>query len=134
MHPYLIGSDFFRKISHPNVISVLDLIEVPSEHQIWLVMDLANGGSLEKYCTGEKRGELGTDQKIQIGVDCWSALHYLHKVAGIAHKDLKPANVLVSLNPGQIWDCAKISVFSYMPVTASVLKFAILALQKSRST
>lgn len=63
--------------------------------EVWIVTELMDGGSLRPYCTGSKRHELQVDQKSEVSLQCWSALAYLHDVAKITHKDIKPENLLV---------------------------------------
>lgn len=87
----------YRKFSHPYIVSILDVVDHLEESEIWIITELLNGGSLRPHCTEEKRGHLTVAEKTSIGVQCLSALCYLHKSL-VSHKDLKPDNILVPLD------------------------------------
>ena len=62
--------------------------------ELWIVTEFLDGGTLRPYCTGDLR--LTATQRLRIGEQCWSALEYLNEKVSIAHKDIKPENILVS--------------------------------------
>lgn len=90
------NSRFYRRVNHPNIIFVLSVVDNLNEGEIWIVTELLDGGSLVEYCFKDKRDVLNVHEKIRIGVQCWSALSYLHDIARITHHDIKPANILVT--------------------------------------
>ena len=63
----------------------------PSAPQIYLVMELIDGGDLR---TRLRRGPLCPLQVGYLGYDIGGGLQYLHE-AGFVHRDIKPANVLL---------------------------------------
>ncbi|WP_425550161.1 serine/threonine-protein kinase, partial [Actinomycetospora chlora] len=83
-------------LSHPNVVTLYDVVEVASEP--YVVMELLPSRSLASYI-GE-RGTLTQPQAAEIGSAVASALQTAHR-AGITHRDVKPGNVLIGEN-GQI--------------------------------
>ncbi|MHC1559511.1 serine/threonine-protein kinase [Actinomycetospora sp. C-140] len=83
-------------LSHPNVVTLYDVVEVASEP--YVVMELLPSRSLASYI-GE-RGTLSQPEAAEIGSAVASALQTAHR-AGITHRDVKPGNVLIGEN-GQI--------------------------------
>ena len=83
-------------LSHPNVVTLYDVVEVNSEP--YVVMELLPSRSLASYI-GE-RGTLTQPEAAEIGSAVASALTTAHR-AGITHRDVKPGNVLIGEN-GQI--------------------------------
>lgn len=68
----------------------------PAHKEIWIVTELLDAGSLLLYCFGDERNHISAADKVEVGVQCWSALCYLHIVAKVAHMDIKPQNIVVS--------------------------------------
>lgn len=79
-----------RKLEHPNIVRVLDVGE---EGELpWLVMEIVDGGSLDKRVNRE--GPLDADAAHRLALELLSALGCAH-AAGIVHRDVKPGNVLL---------------------------------------
>src|SRR3954466_15880144 len=78
------------RLSHPHAISVYDVAEEAGEP--WLVMEYLPSRSLAAVLTED--GLLRVDQVAQIGAQVADALAATHG-AGIVHRDVKPANVLI---------------------------------------
>jgi len=80
------------RLEHPGLVRVIDFGE--EEGVLYLVMDLVDGFSLEKYLAKRKdpMSEL-TVLKVLLAVA--GAMQTAHG-AGIVHRDLKPANILIS--------------------------------------
>ncbi|GAB3321191.1 hypothetical protein GCM10027451_42450 [Geodermatophilus aquaeductus] len=78
------------RLSHPHAISVYD---VALEQGVpWLVMEYLPSRSLAAVLAED--GPLRTDQAAQVGAQLADALAAVH-AAGIVHRDVKPANVLI---------------------------------------
>jgi len=88
-----------QSVDHPYILSVLGVVDNLAEKELWIITELLGAGSLRPYCTGDKCGTISVVDKIAIGVQCWSALSYLHDTANITHKDIKPENILLSNAP-----------------------------------
>ena len=83
------------RLSHPHAISVYDVaLENGSP---WLVMEYLPSRSLATVLTED--GILRVDQVAQIGAQVADALAATH-AAGIVHRDVKPANILIGQGPG----------------------------------
>ena len=80
-----------RKVSHPNVVRTFEFgrsgTGVP-----YLVMEYVEGRPLDRYL--EEEGRLSPAEIARIGSTIAEAIHAAHE-AGIAHRDLKPGNVMI---------------------------------------
>ncbi|MFB9909008.1 serine/threonine-protein kinase [Allokutzneria oryzae] len=77
---------------HPNVVAVHDVViddEIP-----WIIMGLVTGKSLEKHLVD---GPLSAELTSRVATALLNALEAAHD-AGIVHRDVKPANVLLADN------------------------------------
>ena len=81
------------RLTNPSVVTVFDVIE--EEGSIWLVMELVDAPSMSQLVVDG--GPLDHARAARIGLDVLDALDEAH-AAGIVHRDVKPANVLV--DPG----------------------------------
>lgn len=72
-------------LTHPNLARVYDTYELANE--IWLVLDLAEGGELLDQII--ERGEFSEVDAAKIVKQVVEGLDYLHK-KGVVHRDLKP--------------------------------------------
>jgi hypothetical protein len=78
------------RISHPNVVTVHDV--VVADDRPWIVMQLVEGQSLADAV--ERDGPLDPRRAAEVGVAVLAALRAAH-AAGVLHRDVKPANVLL---------------------------------------
>ncbi|TKR94676.1 hypothetical protein L596_008936 [Steinernema carpocapsae] len=80
-----------RRYEHPNIVRFYG---VAIEHEpIMLVMELVNGGSLDKYL--EKKGSsISTNERVSMCYDAAKGLEYLHD-KGCIHRDVAARNCLV---------------------------------------
>jgi eukaryotic-like serine/threonine-protein kinase len=84
---------------HPNVVQILDA--VADTDAPYLVMEYVPGVTLRRFCRADKL--LPLTQVIEIGFKCAMALAYCFR-QGIIHRDVKPANLLVTLQGDRIGD------------------------------
>ncbi|MDN3565092.1 serine/threonine-protein kinase, partial [Paeniroseomonas aquatica] len=78
-------------LRHANIVAVLDYGETAEE--AWIVMELVEGGSLQRLLDGG--GPLPPDRAAGIMVQLLEGLGYAH-ARGIAHRDLRAANILLT--------------------------------------
>jgi serine/threonine protein kinase len=78
------------RLDHPRVTKVYDVVE--EDGKPWLVMELVAARTLQDIL--EEQGPLPPAAVARIGLDVVDALEAAHE-AGIVHRDVKPANVLV---------------------------------------
>ena len=90
------------ELSHPNVVFAIDAGEVPVERGrtplVYLVMELIDGGDLEKYAM--KHGILGVAEACSFIRQAAAGLQAAHD-RHLVHRDLKPSNLLLT-SSGQV--------------------------------
>ena len=81
---------------HPGVVPIFDAgsCEV---HGPYLVLERVEGRTLESFILARQR--LDVPSVVAIAVQLGEALAHVHRV-GVVHRDVKPANVLVTREPG----------------------------------
>lgn len=87
------------QLVHPNVVQILDAVadaEAP-----YLVMEYVPGFTLRRFCRADKL--LPLTQIIEVGFKCAMALGYCFR-QGIIHRDVKPANLLVTMDGDRVGD------------------------------
>jgi serine/threonine protein kinase len=85
------------QLHHPNVVQILDA--VADDEAPYLVMEYVNGVTLRRFCRADSLLPLA--QIVEIGFKCAMALGYCFR-QGLIHRDVKPANLLVTLDGDQI--------------------------------
>ncbi|MEA2932387.1 MAG: eukaryotic-like serine/threonine-protein kinase, partial [Actinomycetota bacterium] len=78
------------RLAHPNVVATFDT-GVDGD-MAFIVMELVDGRTLRDVLV--ERGPLPPPEAVSIAAQAADALHYAHE-AGIVHRDVKPANILL---------------------------------------
>lgn len=108
-----------KSLSHKHIVPLLDFFETPST--FYLVMEKCNGGDvLDRVASIEQYTE---KDACQFSKGLLEAVQYMHK-RGIAHRDLKPQNLLLENNADNT--SVKICDFGYakrvhVPLSLSTL-------------
>ena len=89
------------KLSHPNIVSVYDF--GTADHSYYIVMELVDGATLGDLMRQE--GTLPEPVALDYAIQISSGLAYAHR-QGLLHRDVKPANILVTKD-----DVVKLSDF-----------------------
>ena len=84
------------RVSNRNVVTVYDV--ATEDGRPWIVMELVRGLALSDVLDAE--GPISPQRAAHIGAEVLSALRAAHE-AGVLHRDVKPANVLIS-NDGRV--------------------------------
>ncbi|WP_433225862.1 serine/threonine-protein kinase [Actinomadura formosensis] len=79
------------RLHHPNVVTIHHIVDSPEMPHPWLVMELVRGQSLQERLA---HGPLPPAEAAALGRGLLAALRAAHE-AGICHRDVKPANVLL---------------------------------------
>ncbi|ANN18231.1 hypothetical protein SD37_23040 [Amycolatopsis orientalis] len=87
------------QLSHPNIVTVYDVFHHDGVSHV--VMELLDGTDLAEHV--EQVGPLPMHRVAQIGLDLLSALTAAH-AAGIVHRDVKPANVVLTSESAKLTD------------------------------
>ncbi|MFD8723037.1 serine/threonine-protein kinase [Streptomyces sp. NPDC059629] len=79
------------RVDHPNVVTIHHIVDGGPGTYPWIVMELVTGGSLADRLA---LGPMNPTEAARIGLEVLAALRAAHG-AGIEHRDVKPANVLL---------------------------------------
>jgi eukaryotic-like serine/threonine-protein kinase len=80
------------RLSHANIVQVFDIGQ-DDQARPFIVMEYVEGETLAE--TLAREGRLAVDRVVEIGLQCCAGLAYAH-TAGLIHRDVKPANLLVA--------------------------------------
>ncbi len=85
-------TDILKKLSHPNLPSIIDVID--TEDSFIIIMDYIEGNSLNKAL--EEYGAQPQEQVIEWAKQLCDVLGYLHsREKPIIYRDMKPANIML---------------------------------------
>ncbi len=91
MEQFLREGRMGLRLRHPNIVNILDV--VPDQRNPFLVMEFVEGQTLRELV--KVRGRLPADLSLRLMYEIASGLAYASSL-GIAHRDLKLSNVLIS--------------------------------------
>ncbi|MEO7335705.1 MAG: serine/threonine-protein kinase [Caldimonas sp.] len=94
------------RLEHPNVVQIYDA--VPDPVAPYLVMEYVPGTTLRPYCRADHL--LSLELIVEIGFKCAVALGFVFR-QGLIHRDVKPANLLATLDDQGVITDVKISDF-----------------------
>ncbi|OCF35480.1 CAMKK/ELM protein kinase [Kwoniella heveanensis BCC8398] len=94
----------FKKVNHPNVVRMKEIIDDPESSKIYMIMEWCENGEI-RWKEAEGLPALTVGESRKIFRDTLLGLEYLHH-QGIIHRDIKPSNLLRSAD-----DTVKISDF-----------------------
>lgn len=84
-------------MSHRGIAQILDA-GVTNEGRPWFAMELVRGQALTSYCDAHKTS---IADRLQLFIKVCDAVQHAHN-KGIAHRDLKPGNILVVAADGEV--------------------------------
>jgi serine/threonine protein kinase len=88
--------DMMRKLQHPHIIKLLDVVTHPDTGALCPVMEYAPNGDLLRRLNNQLQ-PLYESQAKQLFAQLVSAVEYLHSI-NVVHIDIKPENMLLDSN------------------------------------
>lgn len=84
-----------KKLNHPNLVSLIEVLDDPTEDSLYMVMEMCKKGVIMKVGLGEWADPYD-DERCRLWFrDLILGIEYLH-AQGIAHRDIKPDNCLLT--------------------------------------
>ena len=96
LKPFILEAEISLQLKHENIITYYEIYE--DSKYITYVMDLGEGGDLFDFIVGCPLGHLPADIVIDLSIQIFSVVDYLHSVKGIVHRDLKPENFMIKID------------------------------------
>jgi serine/threonine protein kinase len=96
LKPFILEAEISLQLKHENIITYYEIYE--DSQYISYVMDLGEGGDLFDFIVGCPLGHLPADIVIDLLIQIFEVVDYLHSVKGIVHRDLKPENFMIKIN------------------------------------
>lgn len=90
---FLTEAALAGKLQHPHIVAIHDAVSGGDEN--YIVMEYADGGTLEQYCRYENL--LPVERLVELMFMACLALDHAHQ-QGVIHRDIKPANLLLCGN------------------------------------
>ena len=92
----LLEAEISLSIKHENIITYYEIYE--DLEYISYVMDLGEGGDLFDFIVGCPLGHLPADIVIELLIQIFDVVDYLHSNKKVIHRDLKPENFMIKIN------------------------------------
>ena len=96
LKPFILEAEISLQIKHKNIIEYYEIFE-DSEY-ISYVMDIGEGGDLFDFITQCPLGYLPADIVMDLLIQIFEVVDYLHTQKRIVHRDLKPENFMIKIN------------------------------------
>ena len=83
-----------KKLSHPNVVRMLEVIDDPDEDNLFFIMEYVDGGAIVELGADGTCQALEENRVHDLLCQALRGLEYLH-AQKVVHRDLKPDNILI---------------------------------------
>ncbi|KAH8673809.1 kinase-like domain-containing protein [Xylariales sp. PMI_506] len=94
-----------KKLNHPNLVSLIEVLDDPDEDSLWMVLEMCKKGVVMKVGLDEIADPYPEETCRHWFRDLVLGIEYLH-AQGVVHRDIKPDNLLLTED-----DCLKIVDF-----------------------
>ncbi len=84
-----------KQLKHENIVKILDIYS--DSEEIWMFLEFCNGGDLNNFA--QMNFEEFQERKTLIMTQIAEGLEFLHGLR-IAHRDMKPENILIQQEAG----------------------------------
>lgn len=81
---------------HDNLIQLIDVIRPPTRSKIYIILEMANGCTLQELADNVPQKQLPELQVANIAFQALRGLAYIHG-KGVVHRDIKPANLMLNI-------------------------------------
>ena len=117
----ILEAEISLNISHRNIMNYIEIYE--DFNYINCVMELGEGGDLFDFILNYPLGHLPDDIAIDLLIQMFDVLDYLHTEKKIIHRDLKPENVLIYIDDDNnpILKLIDFGLATYIPIDNSKL-------------
>lgn len=103
-------AEILARLDHPGIAHFYAFGTTPSpEARVFIAMELVEGETITAFA---ERHALTIPQRIQLLAQACDAAEYGHR-RGVIHRDLKPGNILVSLEPGADVATARVRLIDF---------------------
>merc|ERR1719295_254358 len=87
-----------KQADHPNIVKVYEYFE--AEKELNVILDFCVGGDMLEYI--QDHGAYSAEKGRKVFAQMVSAIDYLHREKHVAHRDLKPDNILLHDADGEV--------------------------------
>jgi len=99
--------DILKEMVHANIPPLYEIIDDPNSDKIYLMMQYLNAGSLEDSINESIKLNVAIPKEAILSHfrQLVSALHYCHEVKFVAHRGVKPSNMMLEFTSGKLKVC-----------------------------